>query len=122
MMRRSRRRILIIEDDVDSRDGLRFILESAGHEVYEAEDGVGGVAAALSVEPDVALIDVGLPGLDGYAVAQRIRAQSPGKAMMLVALTGYGSAEDRDRALSAGFDTHLLKPVDPDALNKLLSQ
>jgi PAS domain S-box-containing protein len=113
------RRVLIIEDNEDSRVMLRQLLEHAGHEVHDAGDGQQGIEAALRLEPDVALIDVGLPELDGYEVARRIRAESR-RGMLLVALTGYGLAEDRERALAAGFDLHLVKPVDFDRLFDVL--
>jgi CheY-like chemotaxis protein len=88
--------------------------------VYDAGDGLQGIDAALRLEPDVALIDVGLPELDGYEVARRIRAESR-RDMLLVALTGYGLAEDRERALAAGFDLHLVKPIDFDRLFDVLA-
>jgi CheY-like chemotaxis protein len=93
---------------------LRLVLESEGHTVFTAADGHEGIALAASVAPDIALIDIGLPGLDGYEVARRIRATA--QRPVLVALTGYGAAEDRARAEQAGFDLHLVKPVDPDKL------
>ena len=99
---------------------LRQLLENAGHEVHDAGDGPQGVDAALRLEPDVALIDVGLPELDGYEVARRIRAGTR-RDMLLVALTGYGLAEDRERALAAGFDLHLVKPIDFDKLFDVLA-
>ena len=114
------RRVLIIEDNDDSRDMLRQVLEHAGHEVHDAGDGLQGVDAALRLEPDFALIDVGLPELDGYEVAKRIRAQAR-PDMVLVALTGYGLAEDRERAMAAGFDLHLVKPIDFDRLFDILA-
>ena len=114
------RRVLVIEDNEDSRDMLRQLLENAGHEVHDVGDGPQGVDAALRLEPDVALIDVGLPELDGYEVARRIRAGTQ-RDMLLVALTGYGLAEDRERALAAGFDLHLVKPVDFDKLFHVLA-
>jgi len=106
------RRILIVEDSRDSRDMLRYLLERAGHEVHEAGDGPSGVEAILKVRPDIALVDVGLPGLDGYEVARRVRASEGGRTVRLVALTGYGLPEDHRRSHEAGFDTHLVKPVD----------
>ncbi len=108
----SPRRILIVEDSRDSRDMLRYLLERAGHEVHEAGDGPSGVEAILTVRPDIALVDVGLPGLDGYEVARRVRATEAGRTVRLVALTGYGLPEDHRRSHEAGFDTHLVKPVD----------
>jgi DNA-binding response OmpR family regulator len=112
-------RILIVEDDKDSREGFRHVLEAAGHEVFEAGSGARGVELALSFQPDIALIDVGLPDVDGYQVAQRIRATAEGKRMMLIALTGRGLPEDRQRSHSAGFDVHVVKPVDPANLNDI---
>ncbi|HEV8615929.1 MAG TPA: ATP-binding protein [Methylomirabilota bacterium] len=116
----SARSILVVEDNADAREMLRIALELDGHRVEVAEDGVKGVETALRIHPDVALVDIGLPGLDGYEVARRIR-QSLGEDVRLVALTGYGQAEDRRRTREAGFDVHLVKPVDPDVLGPLLS-
>jgi signal transduction histidine kinase/ActR/RegA family two-component response regulator len=115
------RRVLIVEDNADAREVLRMALTLDGHEVHEAADGAGGLAAALRLRPDVVLVDVGLPGLDGYEVAQQIRANERDSRMLLVALTGYGQAEDRRRALAAGFDVHLVKPVAPERLAEVLS-
>jgi two-component system, sensor histidine kinase len=110
------RRVLVVEDNEDAREMLRTTLELAGHDVRVASDGPGGVAAALAFLPEVALIDIGLPGLDGYEVARRIRTTAPGRTVTLVALTGYGQPEDRRRAQDAGFDAHLVKPVDVEGL------
>ncbi len=107
------RRIVIVEDSRDGREMLRYMLEHAGHEVHEAADGPGGVDTILKVVPDVALVDLGLPALDGYEVARRVRADHAGRAVRLVALTGYGLPDDLKRSKRAGFDTHLVKPVDP---------
>ncbi|HYO10726.1 MAG TPA: hybrid sensor histidine kinase/response regulator [Tepidisphaeraceae bacterium] len=109
------RRILIIEDQPDARRALQRLLQIWGHQVDVAEDGPAGVSAAVAAPPDVAFVDVGLPGIDGYEVARRIRAQL-GPSVRLIALTGYGQPEDRDRAYRAGFDLHLVKPVDRDQL------
>ena len=116
------RRVLIVEDNADVREALRTLLTHAGHIVYEAADGQEGVDAALRLKPDVVLIDIGLPVLDGYQVAQvlRERRAALGSAVRLVAVTGYGHAEDRRRAHEAGFDEHLVKPVDPEALQRAL--
>ena len=108
------RRILVVEDNDDAREMLRTALTLQGHEVHEASDGIAGIAAAASFAPDAALIDVGLPGVDGYEVARRIRATDDGRVMLLVALTGYGQDGDRQRALDAGFDVHLTKPLAPE--------
>jgi signal transduction histidine kinase/ActR/RegA family two-component response regulator len=115
-----RRRILIIEDQPDARRVLQRLLEIWGHDVDAAEDGIRGIDLAARHPPDVAFIDVGLPGLDGYEVARRLRA-SLGERVHLVALTGYGQPEDRDRAYDAGFDLHLIKPVDRDQLQHALA-
>jgi two-component system, sensor histidine kinase len=111
-------RVLIIEDDVDSREMLRIVLELDGHEVHVASEGVAGLEMALALRPDVALVDIGLPGIDGYEVARRIRAS--GLTMRLVALSGYGQAEDRRRSREAGFDLHLVKPVDEAVLGQAI--
>ncbi len=115
------RRILIIEDSPDARESLRLLLESQGHHVSEASDGVGGVTLALAEGPDVILIDLGLPGLDGYEVARTLRGSAFGKTATLIAVTGYGQTEDRRRSSEAGFDAHLVKPVSPEALARLLA-
>ena len=117
----SPRRILIVEDSHDSRDMLRFLLEHAGHEVHEAADGATGVEAILTLRPDIALVDVGLPGLDGFEVARRVRADERGREVRLVALTGYGLPEDHRRSQEAGFDAHLVKPVDPARLAAVIA-
>ena len=113
-------RIVVVEDNRDGREGLRMLLESWGHRVEEAGDGRRGLELALSSRPDVALIDVGLPELDGYQVAQAIRKAPGGERLLLVAVTGYGQPEDAQRAREAGFDAHLVKPLDPDELRRLL--
>ncbi len=100
---------------------LRFLLERAGHEVHEAVDGPSGVTAILTYRPDIALVDVGLPGLDGYEVARRVRAEEGGQTVRLVALTGYGLPEDQRRSHEAGFDGHLVKPVEPTRLQAAIS-
>jgi PAS domain S-box-containing protein len=115
------RRVLVIEDNDDSRQMLRELIRLLGHEVYEAVDGVTGVSSALTLEPDLALVDIGLPGIDGYEVARRLREHPAGRRLLLVALTGYGLPEDRERSRAAGFDLHLVKPVDPARLAELLA-
>jgi len=100
---------------------LRELLELWGHRVETAADGLRGVELIQRGRPDVALVDIGLPGLDGYQVAQRVRAAPDGQHVFLVALTGYGQPQDRRRALAAGFDAHLIKPVDVDQLAELLA-
>jgi CheY-like chemotaxis protein len=112
-------RVLIVDDDDDSRAVMRLLLETDSHEVHEAADGVSAVAMADTLKPDVALIDVGLPRLDGYEVAERIRRLA-GPSIRLVAVTGYGGEEDRARASAAGFDLYLLKPADPDTVRAVV--
>ena len=114
-------RVLIIEDQPDARRALQRLLQIWGHSVEVAEDGPGGVEAAAKCEPDVAFVDVGLPGLDGYEVAKQIRARL-GERIRLIALTGYGQPEDRERAMAAGFDLHLVKPVDRDQLARSVAE
>lgn len=115
------RRILLIEDNDDSRESLRVLLESAGHEVYEAADGVTGVQRAVETRSEVVLIDLGLPGLDGYEVAARIRKAPGCSASMLIAVTGYTQSEYRERARSAGFRGYLVKPIDVSMLQRLIA-
>jgi PAS domain S-box-containing protein len=114
------RRILVIEDNDDAREMLSQLVRVLGHEVHEAADGVSGVAAALRLLPDVTLVDIGLPGVDGYEVAERIRKDPRGERLTLVAVTGYGRREDRERALAAGYDDLVVKPVDPARLAAVL--
>jgi two-component system, sensor histidine kinase len=113
-------RILMIEDDADAREVLQLALEAEGLPVAMAADGAEGIALAATTRPDVVLVDLGLPGLDGCEVARRIR-DTLGDQVRLIALTGYGRSEDRQRTAEAGFDEHLLKPVDVDAILSLLS-
>jgi CheY-like chemotaxis protein len=113
--------IVIVEDNDDTREMLRVQLVTEGHRVYEAADGKTGVELVTSVAADIALVDVGLPGIDGYEVARRIRATERGKSVCLVALTGYGRHEDRVHALDAGFDAHLTKPVPPERLAAVIA-
>ena len=115
------RTILIVEDNDDARESLRLLLESLGHRVLAAADGPRGVALALNHQPEVVLIDLGLPGLDGYEVARAVRAGPAGKSAELIAVTGYGQAEDRRRSTEAGFDAHLVKPVSQSLLSTLIT-
>jgi two-component system, sensor histidine kinase len=133
------RRVLIVEDNRDAREMFRIMLELDGHQVLEAEEGCTGLQLLRTELPDVAFIDVGLPGLDGYEIARRFRcesAETPGDGfgssaraadacarhrVLLVALTGYGTPDALERSRRAGFDHHLIKPVNPEALYKLLN-
>jgi signal transduction histidine kinase/ActR/RegA family two-component response regulator len=114
--------VLVVEDNLDGRESLRDLLELWGHEVELAGTGPEGIEKALALQPDVALIDIGLPGLDGNEVAQRIRTALGPERIALIAMTGYGQPEDRRRALQAGFDAYLVKPVDPADLKRLLAE
>ena len=113
-------RILVVDDNHDSADTVTMMLESEGHEVRTAYDGTQAVRAAAGFLPDVCILDIGLPGLNGYEVARQIRAQPWGKMMTLIALTGFGQQEDKRRAAEAGFDNHVTKPIDPTVLEKML--
>ncbi|MBK6919907.1 MAG: response regulator [Deltaproteobacteria bacterium] len=112
--------VLVVEDNEDSREMLQLLLEARGHRVVVAADGHAGLAEILTARHDVALLDIGLPGLDGYEVAQRVRSQCPNITTRLIAITGYGQGEDRERALTAGFDEHLVKPVSVTDLERVL--
>ncbi|HEX5746489.1 MAG TPA: response regulator [Archangium sp.] len=117
----SARRVLLVEDNEDTREVLRELLEMWGHRVEVAEDGFKGVQLFPSLKPHVALVDLGLPGMDGFQVARRIRESEGGRDVFLVALTGY-SGEHRTQAVEAGFNLHMVKPVKPDELERLLEQ
>jgi CheY-like chemotaxis protein len=108
-----------VEDNPDSREMLKALLEASGHQVRIASDGPGGVEAARLHRPDLALIDIGLPGFDGYEVARRIRRHL-GPGVRLIAVTGYGQAEDQRLTAAAGFDLHLVKPVSPEQLDQVI--
>jgi signal transduction histidine kinase/ActR/RegA family two-component response regulator len=113
-------RILIVDDEADARDGLTKLLEFEGHEVRATGDGAAALAELERFQPRFALIDIGLPGIDGYEVARRARSRHP--EMRLVAVTGYGQAQDRERAKAAGFDAHLVKPFSYDELARILER
>jgi PAS domain S-box-containing protein len=114
------RRVLVVDDDHDSAGMMSMLLEFVGHEVRTAHDGLKAVAAVAEFQPHVVLLDIGLPVLNGYEAAERIR-RAPGIQPVLVALTGRGQADDRRQAADAGFDHHLIKPVDHDILMKLVA-
>ena len=117
----SPRTVVLVEDNADARTALRQLLELDGHLVAVAGDGESGRDLILATLPAVALVDVGLPVMDGYAVARAVRADPRAAGVTLVALTGYGQPADRDRALAAGFDSHVVKPVDHEALARVLA-
>jgi CheY-like chemotaxis protein len=115
------RHVLLVEDDDNVREALHRILTLDGHRVEVARDGPGGVELALATVPEIAFIDIGLPGIDGYEVGRRIRA-ALGSRVLLVALTAYGQEQDRRRSSEAGFDAHLVKPVSYEDLTRLLGR
>jgi PAS domain S-box-containing protein len=115
-------RILVVEDNTDAAEGLAVVLQIWGHEPQLAYDGVTALELAERTQPDVVLSDLGLPGMDGYELARRLRARPAFGRAILIALSGYGRAEDKRRALEAGFDHHLVKPPDLDALEELLGR
>lgn len=114
-------RVLVVDDNVDAAQSLADLLRLSGHEVRLAHEGLGAVETAVSWCPDVVLLDIGLPGLDGFEVARRIRSQAARKTIVLVALTGYGQVTDRQRSQDAGFDNHLVKPANFDDIEKILA-
>jgi len=114
-------RILVVDDNEDSADSLAMLLELTGHEVFKAHDGHGAIEAAERHRPGVVLLDIGLPELNGYDVCRRIRQEPWGTTMVLIALTGWGQDADRRRSQEAGFDGHLVKPVDHTRLLTLLA-
>ncbi len=114
-------RVLVVEDDDDGRETMQELLQLLGHEVDLACDGLSGIEKACAGKPHLALVDIGLPGCDGYEVARRIRRECTGQPPWLVAITGYGQPDDRRRALEAGFDRHLVKPVSYEDLSALLT-
>lgn len=116
------RRILVADDNADSLESLAMLLSLSGHQVYRALDGTLALEAAERYLPDVVLLDIGMPQLNGYDVARQIRATPWGKHLVLVALTGWGQESDRRRSHEAGFNSHLVKPVDLEQLNRLLAE
>ena len=118
--RRAGMRVLVVEDNRDAADSLRLLLALYGYEVAVAYSGHDGLRAAVQCRPDVVLCDIGLPGLDGYAVARKLRGNPATAQARLIAVTAYGRDEDRRRSHEAGFERHLVKPVDPDDLRRAL--
>jgi CheY-like chemotaxis protein len=114
------RRVLVVDDHEDAREALRFLLEDEGHDVRTAGDGPSALAETERFSPEVVLLDIGLPGIDGYEVARAMRHMEQGRDVYLVAVSGYGLPEDRARSRDAGFDDHLLKPVAPQVLLDLV--
>jgi len=115
------RRVLVVDDNLDAAEGLAMLLSLRGHQVATAYDGQDAIERAREMQPNVVLLDIGLPRIDGFEVARRLREEHPARPMLLVALTGYGQERDRVRAREAGFDHHLLKPVRLEMLEELLT-
>lgn len=114
-------RILVVDDNVDAADSLEQLLKRAGHAVRAMHGGLESVDAARNYKPDVMLLDIALPGLNGYQIAERLRSTPETKGIVLIATTGYGQDEDRQRAMQSGFDHHVTKPIDSHALGEILS-
>ena len=117
----TKRRMLVVDDLKDSADSLAILLRMLGHEVQTAYDGEEAIATAERFRPDVVLLDIGMPRLNGLDACRHIRERPWGQAVFMVALTGWGQDEDRRRTAQAGFDAHLVKPADPETLLKLLA-
>jgi CheY-like chemotaxis protein len=118
---RTGRRILVVDDQVDTANLLATLLTATGHETRVAHDGGYAIAMAREFQPEVILLDVCMPGMDGFEVARRLRLEPAGGRRLLVAVTGFGQAEDRQRSKEAGFDHYLVKPVSAYALEELFS-
>ena len=114
-------RILVVDDNVDSALTMAALLAMYGHEVCTAHDGLDALEEMRRFKPDVAILDIGMPKMNGYSVAKSIRSRSNETQPLLIAVTGWGQEEDRRRSKEAGFDHHLVKPVDPAALSALLA-
>jgi CheY-like chemotaxis protein len=113
---------LIVDDNVDTAQGLARLLKRAGHEVAVAHDGLEAIEHARELSPHFVVLDIGLPAMDGYEVVRRLRQEPCCAQSVMIAVTGYGQPEDRQRAIAAGFDHHLVKPVDVDELKGLLQK
>jgi CheY-like chemotaxis protein len=116
-----KRRILVVDDNSDVADSLAMLLRLEGHEVEVAYSAPGAFGAVQRMRPEVVFLDIGLPQMDGYEIARRLRADPAAKGVHLVALTGYGQERDRERAREAGFGAHLVKPADFEAVNQILT-
>jgi CheY-like chemotaxis protein len=110
-----------VDDNRDSADSMALLLSASGHRVRVANDGLQALNAVPEFGPEVILLDIGLPGMNGYEVARRLRESDDGKSLVLIAMTGYGQREDRARTREAGFDHHLIKPVEVATIQDLLA-
>ena len=118
----TRRSVLVVDDNADAANSVAMLLRMAGHEVHVENDGTGALERAATLQPEIVLLDIGLPGMSGYDVARQLRSRPGGNDMVIYAMTGYGAQEDRDRSKDAGFDGHLVKPVVPSDLVALMEQ
>lgn len=116
------RRILVADDDQDSAESLAMLFQMMGHDVRSALNGLEAVDVAANFRPDLIVLDIGMPGLNGYEVCRRIRQQPWAQAVVIAALTGWTRDEDKDRSQEAGFDHYLVKPIDPQALTDLVGR
>jgi DNA-binding response OmpR family regulator len=116
------RRILVVEDNDDIAESLGAFLAMDGHTVSIAQDGAVALEMLRTFEPEIVLLDIGLPGMDGYQVARRMRAETSRKDLIIVAMSGYGEEQHRRKSLEAGCDDHLVKPVQPDTLRNFLNR
>jgi CheY-like chemotaxis protein len=114
-------RIVVIDDNVDANESLNAVLQVMGHEVSAAFDGTAGFELIRDTHPKLVVCDIGLPGMDGYQIIARVRETMKDELPVMIALTGYGQPEDRARALAAGFDHHLTKPVDVEELLRVIA-
>jgi len=115
-----KRRVLVVEDNCDAAEMMHTLLSAAGHEVRAATSGGEALRTVSEFRPDVGFFDIGLPDMNGYDLAREVRRNPAGAAMLLVAVTGWSQTEDRKRALEAGFDAHITKPIDPGAIERLM--
>lgn len=115
------KRILVVDDNTDAVESLALLLELEGHDVRTALDGPAALELASDFRPEAVLLDIGLPGMDGYEVARRLRDRPETREALIIAITGYGQLEDRALTKAAGFNHHLVKPVDPEELGALLA-
>lgn len=116
------KRILVADDNRAGTDSMAMLLELDGHQTANAYDGVEALTIAESLRPEIILLDIGMPRLNGYEVAQRLRAEAWGKNIVIIAMSGWGQEKDQQRSRASGFDRHLIKPVNPEDLAKLIAE
>ena len=116
------RRVLLVDDSVDAAEAMSMLLETLGHEIRVMHDGPSALAMVDDFAPDVVILDIGLPGMDGFEVARQMRMRAATKAALMIALTGYGADSDKKQAHDAGFDHHLVKPVSFTAIETLIAE